>query len=407
MTSNSNNSPTGDNPPPRLPQWLAKAPVHCADPFEAARSLRGLIDANADEAERLGYLPEAVVKAVAETGLYGMMVPKELGGAEPHPSLMLDAVAELAYADGSTGWTVMASQFGTHIPGTNGSDALVKAMFESGGGYTVAGQISTLGHAERVAGGYRAKGHFKFGSGSREAAWFVGAFIEHDGGKPVLNDAGQPTIKIMWTPRERVRLRGNWDVLGLRATASYDFEFPEQFIAQDFVDDGKRRRGGASTHIQVGLGHGAWALGAARRALDEVAKLARTKKRFGRTGIIDQPTFHLDYARAEAMLRASFDHCRAAFTRHFDAVSRNVDSIQVHADYRLAACWAVETGFKVAQFCWQAGGSDILRSAEGHNRLQRCYRDLCAGYQHRHTDYNTEMDCAQVLLGIADKRMVL
>jgi alkylation response protein AidB-like acyl-CoA dehydrogenase len=398
---------SSDAPPPPLPDYLRKAPVHCPHPDKAARELRELIDSHSDEAERIGYLPEPVVRAVADSGLYGMMVPKELGGAEPHPSAMLDAVAEMAYADGSTGWAVMASQFGTHAAGVYGSERLVEAMFRSGTGFTAAAQISKLGRADRVDGGYRIQGLFQFGSGSREAAWFGGAFVEHDGGKPVPNEQGQPTVTFFWAPREKIRMRGNWDVMGLGATASYDFEFPEQFVDPEFAVIPQRRRGGPSTHIQVSLGHGAWALGAARRALDEVAKLARTKKRFGRTGIIDHQTFQLDYARAEAKLRAAFDYCRAAFTRHYEAAARDADGIQVHADYRLAACWAVETGYQVAQFAWAAGGSDILRNRGGENRLQRCFRDLCAGYQHRHTDYNTEIDCAQVFLGINDPKLVL
>ena len=396
-----------DGKPFALPEYLRKAPAHCPDPHAAARSLRELIDSHSDEAERLGYLPEAVVKAVADTGLYGMLLPREVGGAEPHPSNMLDAVAELAYADGSTGWAVMACQFATAIIGSAGSQRMLDLAFSKGAGYTGAGHISQLGRADRVDGGYMAKGNFRFGSGSREAAWFVGAFVEHDQGKPVLNEQGQPTVKYLFAPRENIRMRGNWDVMGLGATASYDFEFPEQFIPMDMVNSGKHERGGPATQIQVGLGHGAWALGAARRALDEVRKLAKTKKRFGRTGLLDQPTFHLDYARHEAMLRAAFDHSRAAFTRHYEALSKGADNIEVHADYRLAACWAVETAFNVAQFAWRAGGSDILRNAGGTNRLQRCYRDLCAGYQHRHTDYNTAMDCATVFLGIASPHLVL
>ena len=79
-----------------------------------------------------------------------------------------------------------------------------------------------------------------------------------------------------------------------------------------------------------------------RNATLQLLKSAVDKKRFGRIGLIDQSTFQLDYARAEAKLRAATDNCRAAFTRHYDAASRNADSIQVHADYRLAACWAVD-----------------------------------------------------------------
>lgn len=396
-----------DAPPPPLPDWLKRAPVHCANPVAAARALRSIIDSHSDEAERLNYVPEPVIRAVAEAGFYGLLVPNELGGSEPSPAEALDAIAELSYADGSTGWSVMASIFATAIASSNGTEELVEAMFRNGTGFTIAGQVSSLGRADRVDGGYRVKGNFKFGSGSREAAWFLGAFIEHADGKPVPNANGQPTIKLLWTPREKVRLRGNWDVMGLGATASYDFEFPEQFVPTAYVETGKRLRGGPSTQIQVGLGHAAWALGVARRALDEIRNLAQTKKRFGRTGLIDQSAFQLDYARHEAMLRASWDNCRAAFTRHYEAVAKGEDSIGVRADYRLAACWAVETSVKVGQFAYLAGGSDALRNQGGSNRLQRCFRDIHAGSQHRHTDFNTEIDCATVMLGIASPQLVL
>jgi alkylation response protein AidB-like acyl-CoA dehydrogenase len=407
MATPSTATSSSDQPPFPLPEWLRKAKRNCPDPLGTARELRELVDGSSDEAERAGFLTEPVVRAVAASGLYGILVPKELGGAEPSAEAMFDAIAELSYADGSTGWAVMACQFASGIVGTDGSARLVDTVFGGDAGFTVAGQVSKLGRADRVDGGYKVSGSFQFGSGSRESAWFLGAFVEHDGGKQVLTAAGVPSVKLMWAPRASIRLRGNWDVMGLGATASYDFEFPEQFVPMDFVHGGKRLRGGPSTQAQVSLGHAAWCAGVARRALDEVKKLAQRKKRFGRTGLIDQPTFHLDYARHEAMLRASIDNCHAAFARHRDAVERDAVDMQVKADYRLAACWTVETGFKIAQFAWQAGGSDILRNAGGDNRLQRCYRDLCAGNQHRHTDYNTAMDCAKVMLGLPHEGITL
>jgi alkylation response protein AidB-like acyl-CoA dehydrogenase len=395
--------------PEPLPEWLRKAPRYCDDPLAAARGLRELIDSHADEAERLAYLPEPVVRALAEAGLYGMLVPREFGGAEPHPVQILDAVIELSYADGSTGWCVMANVFFTGSLYSNGSDALNEAVFETDAGYIGAGQISALGRADRVAGGYRIAGSFHFGSGSREASWFLGAVIEHVDGKPVLGADGVPIMKFAYTPRENVRMKGNWDVMGLAATASYDFDFPEHFIPDDFIDTVSpvRRRGGPLFAIVVSLGHAGWALGVARRTLDELRDLARRKQRFGRQTLIDQSTFQHDYAIHEAMLAAAIDNCRAAFTRHYDLAHKNVDNLDVRAEYRLAACWAVEVAVKIAQFAYLAGGSDALRNAEGKNRLQRCFRDIHAGSQHRHTDHNIIEDTGTVLLGVAKPDLVL
>lgn len=33
-------------------------------------------------------------------------------------------------------------------------------------------------------------------------------------------------------PADRVELKGNWDVMGLCGTGSYDYEVPEQFISE-------------------------------------------------------------------------------------------------------------------------------------------------------------------------------
>lgn len=401
-------SSNGEVPAP-LPEWLRKAPRYCADPVKAARALRELIDSHSDEGERLACLPEPVVRAIADAGLYGMLVPREFGGAEPHPVQVLDACAELSYADGSTGWCVMANIFFTGGIYAMGSDALVAAFFESDAGYIGAGQISSLGRADRVDTGYRVSGSFHFGSGSREASWFLGAVVEYQDGKPASGPGGAPVIRFAVTARENVRLIHNWDVLGLVATASYDFDFPEQFLPSDFVVIPPQRphRGGPLFAIQVSLGHAAWALGVARRTLDELRELARRKQRFGRQTLIDQSIFQRDYALHEAMLTASFDNCRNAFSRHYDAAARGMDTPELRADYRLAACWAVEVAVKIGHFAYLAAGSDALRNMEGKNRLQRCFRDIHAGSQHRHTDHHVIGDCGTVLLGVARPDLVL
>ena len=392
-----------------VPEWLRKAPRKCDDPLKAARSLRELIDAHSDEGERLAYLPEAVVRAVAGAGLYAMLVPKEFGGSEPHPVQLIDAIAEMSYADGSTGWAVMANNFFTGSLYTNGSDGLVQAVFGTDAGYIGAGQISALGKAERVEGGYKVSGNFHFGSGSREASWFLGTVLEFENGKPKTGPGGGPVVKLAYTTRDKVQLKKNWDVMGLAATGSYDFDYPEHVVPAAYVGDlpPKPLRGSPLFGIAVSLGHAAWALGIARRMLDEIKSLAKRKQRFGRQTLIDQTIFQRDYAMHEAMLAASYDNCRNAFSRHLDLIAKGQDSLEIRTEYRLAACWAVEVALKTGQFGYLASGSDGLRNMDGKNRLQRCFRDIHAGTQHRHTDHNIIGDCGTVLLGVPKPNLML
>ena len=107
------------------------------------------------------------------------------------------------------------------------------------------------------------------------------------------------------------------------------------------------------------------------------------------------------------MLAAAVDNCRGAFSRHYALLTQDEDSLTLRTDYRLAACWAIEVSVKIGQFAFLASGSDGLRNLEGRNRLQRCFRDIHAGSQHRHTDHNIIGDCGTVLLGVASPNLVL
>src|SRR5512132_3224930 len=75
--------------------------------LEAAHALRPLIEDSADQIEQDCQLTEPVVEALASAGLFTMLVPRELGGAQVDPLTYVRVVEEIARADGSTGWCVM------------------------------------------------------------------------------------------------------------------------------------------------------------------------------------------------------------------------------------------------------------------------------------------------------------
>lgn len=399
-----------DFPSTELPEWLLKAPLFNEDPVAAARALRPVIERGAAEGERLGYIPDKVAHAIADAGLFGLFVPRELGGIEADPDTYITTIEELSYADGSTGWVLMATTFGISGAALWLGPAAIESMFEKREGFICAGQIAPLGKAERVAGGYRVSGVFQFGSGSRLASWLFGAFVLHTDGRPDLSPEGKPQLIWAFGPRRSVRLREDtWDVMGLKATASYDYEFVEQFVPDDFVmfPFTRKRRGGPVYELGVAMAHVAWALGVGMRVLDEIKDLAARKRRVGRATLIDQPTFQHEFAEASASMQAARAYVRSAFNAWFEAAKHGKPGMELRMQGRLAACWATDIAAKVGRFAYLASGSDGLRNDGGNNRLQRCFRDLHAGTQHKIIEDGIQIECGTVLLGINDPNLVL
>ena len=86
-------------------------------PVARARDLSGLIIAEADAIERNRRLTEPVLEALHEARLFRLLYPRSVGGDEVEPAVYIDAVAELARADGSVGWcTSIANSIGLFAP---------------------------------------------------------------------------------------------------------------------------------------------------------------------------------------------------------------------------------------------------------------------------------------------------
>lgn len=75
--------------------------------LEAARALRPMIEASADQIEQGCRITEPVAEALASAGLFTMLVPRELGGVQVDPLTYVRVIEEVTRADGSTGWCVM------------------------------------------------------------------------------------------------------------------------------------------------------------------------------------------------------------------------------------------------------------------------------------------------------------
>ena len=75
--------------------------VSRSDPLTRARELAPAVAAAADETERIRRIPEPLVDELHAARLFRMLYPRSVGGDEVAPATYIDAVGELARADGS------------------------------------------------------------------------------------------------------------------------------------------------------------------------------------------------------------------------------------------------------------------------------------------------------------------
>ncbi len=372
----------------------------------AVTALAPLAESDADEAESLRRLTDRVVAGMRRTRLYQMLLPKPLGGIEL-PFVEAMAIVEmLSRAEGSAGWCLMVqnvqvSSAGPHLP-----EAGARDVFPDGPDVTVAGQGVPRGYAWPVDGGYRIKGHWAYGSGIHHAEWVHSGCFVMDGEKMRTDAHGHPAVVLCHHPKDTIELKGNWDVLGLRGTGSYDYTVKdgELFVPETHCykfDNPTLVRGGVM--FSSGLvgttswGHTSWALGIGRRTLDELARHARERAdAYGK--MADSPTFKQSYAEAEGKYRAARAFVYAAWDDLCESYAQGrAGTVEQIALIRLAMRHIHNVISENATFAHRASRGISLRAST----LQRCYRDVHGGTQHLLLADEITQDCGKVLLGAA------
>ncbi len=372
--------------------------------LQQIRALGPRIDASAAADETATEVDKQIIAALIDAGAFGMMAPRELGGSECHPSAIIDVVRELAYWDGSTGWYVGATIVGEAVSGAFLGPKAAAAMYAQGIP-RIAGQAAPGGKAVRLGDHFSVSGKFSFATGCPTANWIVGGYlVEDESGAAELDALGQPLFLLGMVPRETVTFNGNWHVLGLRGTGSYDVTVGEQLVHQDFFIQpfaAPQLRGGAFYRMGFMappcITHSAFALGVARRALDEWRSHAHVKDRLPGIKACDTHSFQRDFAAAEGELRAAEAYVRRTFDLLFAAAEAGHVPDDLRIDGRLAACHAFRTCNRVVQTAFTALATTGLRN--GHP-IQRAFRDMQTGNAHFLTGEAALIETGKALGGV-------
>ena len=159
-----------------------------------------LVEAEADEAERLYHLTDRVVDEFRRAGLYMLTMPKALGGLELPWVEAMRLVERVAHADGSTGWCMMVEGVVCAVMGTYLPDAAARVIYPNGADVTAAGNGVPRGFARPVDGGYMIRGHWSYGSTIQHAEWIHSGCFIADGDKPRMRPDGTPDIVLCHHP---------------------------------------------------------------------------------------------------------------------------------------------------------------------------------------------------------------
>jgi alkylation response protein AidB-like acyl-CoA dehydrogenase len=378
------------------------------DLLSIARSLRPLVEAEADAVDREISMTKPVIEALADSGLNHLLLPKELGGLEADVDTALDVFEEVAHQDGSVGWVFMANTTATAFASMF-DPAVARPMLEGRPEVVFAGQFVSRGRARRVDGGFEVSGRFQFGSGCTRATWIGGGALIRDADDNLeLNEAGTPAVLAFVVPSDAVEIDGNWDVMGLRGTGSFDYTIPEQFVEEGrtfWLFDCEPRCGGGMYRLGSvafsGIGHAAWALGVARRALDEIQAIAMAgRARIGGVAMKDEQVFQRAFSENTLALRSA----RLLVHDTIGDIVRRLDSgdpmtMAMQHELVSAVTYQTRVCMDVVQFAYMSSGSAGLRNP---SILQRCFRDMCVGTAHLYVDPRTFDAMGKGLLGVTE-----
>ncbi|SCE89493.1 Acyl-CoA dehydrogenase [Micromonospora coriariae] len=368
--------------------------------LEAARRLAPRFAARAAEHDREGSFPVEDFRDLREAGLFGLMVPRSLGGLGASFAEYAEVATELARGNGAT-----ALVFNMHASVTGALGAVTEELAEAlgvpdaalaardrlltaaaqGSWYAVAmsergagarlSQLSTV--YEATDAGWHLKGSKTFCSGAGHADGYLVA---------ARSTADQSVVSQFLVPAgDGLTVEPTWDALGMRATSSHDLHL-------DVTVPADRLLGGVEglalvvaqlmPHWLV-ASYAAVYVGVARAAIDAAAEHLNARNLAGLSAVRAR-LGRADAATAAAQLVVA-------------EAARRVDETPGDAETNRwvwrAKLLAGTTAAEVAASMLEAAGTSATR--RGHP-LERLYRDARCGSLHPATS-----DVCADWLGIA------
>jgi alkylation response protein AidB-like acyl-CoA dehydrogenase len=350
---------------------------------ERARSLGPDLASRRASHDAAHRLDDAVVASLRDAGLFGALVPRELGGHELTPTEYVAMLETLAIGDSATAWCVMTASTSTLLAAYLPRATADTIWSPTGPAPFLAGIFAPTGKLVVDNETARLNGRWSWASGSRHADWFVvGALAER-------------RHVVCFVPPSAVRIVDNWDTLGLAGTGSHDLviedaELPIACVTSVF----DRAPWTAAPLYRVPIfgllatGIAACALGIARAALDHVG---------GKLVADSASAMFARYAELRARLDASRAYLIATAGSAFDAATLGPVEGATRGELRLAASFVASSCAEVVRAAFHLGGGTSVRAG---SVLGNALRDVETLLTHRMVADRVLPATARAMLGV-------
>lgn len=156
---------------------------------------------------------------------FDLFVPESHGGLGKNFPDAVRLQEAIAWADGSTGWTVTLCSGAGWFVGFLDPASAVEILNDPL--HCIAGSGKQTGVANPVQGGYEISGSWSHATGAPYATAFT------------FNCMADNQLRSFWVPGKHVTIRETWDAMGMVATASHSFELCRVFVPteQSFIID--------------------------------------------------------------------------------------------------------------------------------------------------------------------------
>ncbi|WP_439366525.1 acyl-CoA dehydrogenase family protein [Bradyrhizobium sp. DASA03005] len=406
----------GQEPSMTQPAGLQAGGEVYASMIAKARALLPQLRERAARTEELRHLPPETEKDLHDAGLFRMLQPARIGGAELDYVALVDCAELLGQADASVAWNLanlashhwmlgMFEQRAQDLVWGRNPDTLIASSF-----------IFPAGRATRVKGGYQLHGSWPFSSGVASCDWNMLASVVYSD-----DDADGIEYRIFLLPSGDYKVLDTWNVAGLRGTGSCDVEVRDTFVADHMTVAVGDLSGGPTPGSAVNPNPlyalpvfslfpyvlSGVALGNAQACLDDYTEVARHRvSTYNRAKLSDFQSTQIKIAEASAKIDAARLIMRSACLDAMeDARGGQIPDMATKTRYRRDGSFSVNLCTDAVSMLFAASGARGLFTS---GVLQRQFRDAHAINSHLAFNFDAAgTNYGRVALGLPSENLTL
>lgn len=371
--------------------------------LEAAKSVVSMIRANLRQIDSECQLPADLAEVMAAKSLFGLYVPKALGGPELDPITAFPVVETISQVDGSAGWCCFNGTALTSAVSRITVEA-AKELFGDPPVVRASGSARSGGTAAVTEGGYIVSGRWNYLSGVDHAKCLVLNCDLVDEKGPLLEEDGTPVSLVAFVPLEAGTVHLVWNTMGMRGTASNDASYSDLFVPTSHtynrmapgVHDSPLYNPQTALLLSWTLA-AANALGIARGAMNSFMELAGVGTTQSARSLRERSEVQTTFGECEAIIGAGRSYVLSAVGSMWESqVAKSSDLMDKAVHGRLAIAHAIRRSVDVVNKLFYMAGTGAIHES---NELERFFRDMHVSGQHISGLHSNYQLAGQELLG--------